>query len=745
MKRLISSSLILVICCLAYAQSENSCEDLLAGKVSGVSVSSVMGNPVSAVNVNIRGINSLKGTSQPMWIVDGAVLNPADYETGSPFKRYGYTTINSPQNSLLGFSIHDIEKIEVVKDVSALARYGMSGAGGVVIVKTKLHEGEDNMKFRWKSYVDFIQGSHNHFANVSGQKLKNQYYVSGFWKNFNSFTSSGNAGGFRFNFNARTNNVLQWGMNSSASIGGYGSLIPEIPVYADSDDQSKDYRTTSSFYLAVKIMEHLDMRVDFGVDYRLKRRYVWHGTGTGIGMVENGAASIGSFMALRSNGSLKINYGRYFGKHHLSLAGQADLLYTGYDSSVMNGFDFYDHSLKAKGISIAASKVRLHRADWALFTCGGFVKASYDYDSTAGFDALLRVDSTPSFDFGKVILYPAVNAYFDIRKLYFSSNDDFSSLKLEAGWGMAGNERYVPYIDVPEYTSALQVSYDDELQGFYKALNRQKSMEWNVGIHAGFLSDRILLDVKYYDKATSDELNVVCNGVEFGDKGYWRFTDPYPIHYQSASLRNRGVEFDLYADLIRNDKVAWNIGLHGAYNKNVVMDIPSIDRYDDVYADRWIYSDVPGYSVDAIVGYETSAGQIVDHTGDGDVTEADMVVLGSTLPYFTAGLTTSLNIGRFTVDAMIMGWLGNDYVDIAALLEKDSLTGVKEKLTREYLKSGSRIHPGRVSVTYDVPLGKMSSKMGLKVNVAAANSLPVYGYSSFKPLRSVLAGVCIDF
>lgn len=48
--------------------------ELIRGEVSGARVSSVDGNPNGTFNVNIRGLNTLRGDSQPLWIVDGAVI-----------------------------------------------------------------------------------------------------------------------------------------------------------------------------------------------------------------------------------------------------------------------------------------------------------------------------------------------------------------------------------------------------------------------------------------------------------------------------------------------------------------------------------------------------------------------------------------------------------------------------------------------------------------------------------------------
>ena len=749
MRRIASFVLAALTCAFSYAQTYDSVEGMLTGSQSGVSVSSDSGTPISSSHINIRGVNSIKGLSSPLFIVDGAVLNPLDYDTGNPFYRYGYMTHSLPQSSLLSLSVNDIKEIKVVKDLSLLTEYGSKGADGVVVITTRLHEkpyDPDDKKdfgFRWRSEVDFIQGAHNHFVNISGRRNKNLYYVSGSWKGLQSHSSDGGTGGFRFNISAPTNNIFHWGMNASASIGNYGGLIPEIAVSADSDDSSTEYRTTDAFFMNVKVSENMNIRADFGFDYRLKRRYIWYGKGTSIGDMENGAASIGSMMALRSNASLKIDYYKYFNDHRIGAVLQGDLMYSGNDGSVMNGFDFFNHSLKAHGINLASGVIKLHREDWQLFTCGGFLKADYDYRKIVGADLMIRLDSTPSFDLGKVCLYPAANVFADIRQMLFPSSKSFSTFRITAGYGQGGSEQYVPYVRIPEYmlSSDYKASADDEYQGFYRSLSRHVSSEFNVGASFGFLSDRICLDVKYYLKNTSEFFTIICNGEEFDTNGYWRYGDDYPVLEEKSSIRNAGVELDLSADIIDRRNVNWSVSFNMAYNVNKVLSVHNTDRYTDTASGVWIYSDVPGYSANAIVGYDHDESGYVDHTGDGKITEADMVVLGTSMPVLNASLGTSLRVGRFTLDAMATGWFGNSYVDVSEFLKE----GPSARMTRDFLRSGSDILPGRISLSYDVPLGKMSSKMGLKVNVAAANSLPVHGYSPFKPIRTVVLGVGIDF
>jgi TonB-linked SusC/RagA family outer membrane protein len=89
-------------------------DQALMGKIAGVQVKPVSGEPGSAPQIRVRGIGSISAGSTPLYVVDG-------FPTGS------IETINP----------NDIESIDVLKDASASAIYGSRGSNGVIIVNTK--------------------------------------------------------------------------------------------------------------------------------------------------------------------------------------------------------------------------------------------------------------------------------------------------------------------------------------------------------------------------------------------------------------------------------------------------------------------------------------------------------------------------------------------------------------------------------------------------------------------------------
>lgn len=116
------------------ARESNTVDQLLQGRAAGVQVTSNNGNPGSGINVQIRGINSLRGNNQPLYVVDGVVISTAG--TDASMAKQG-NDLQEYQNGLAGLEPSDIASIEILKDASATAIYGSRGANGVVLITTK--------------------------------------------------------------------------------------------------------------------------------------------------------------------------------------------------------------------------------------------------------------------------------------------------------------------------------------------------------------------------------------------------------------------------------------------------------------------------------------------------------------------------------------------------------------------------------------------------------------------------------
>lgn len=96
---------------------------LLQGKVAGVNVSNVSGEPGAAQDVIIRGVGSLRSGTTPLYVIDGFALDNS-----------GTGVATNPLNFI---NPQDIESIDVLKDASAAAIYGARAANGVIVITTK--------------------------------------------------------------------------------------------------------------------------------------------------------------------------------------------------------------------------------------------------------------------------------------------------------------------------------------------------------------------------------------------------------------------------------------------------------------------------------------------------------------------------------------------------------------------------------------------------------------------------------
>ena len=128
---------------LGYAVSTIKSEDLnevretnllgaLQGKTSGVVIQNQSGNVGGSTRILIRGISTLQGDQQPLFVVDGVPIANSNIATGSRIQG-GFDFGNRAQD----INPDDIETISVLKGASAAALYGSRASGGVIIITTK--------------------------------------------------------------------------------------------------------------------------------------------------------------------------------------------------------------------------------------------------------------------------------------------------------------------------------------------------------------------------------------------------------------------------------------------------------------------------------------------------------------------------------------------------------------------------------------------------------------------------------
>lgn len=140
----------------------------LQGKIAGAQVQQNSGSPSGGLSVRLRGASTVLGSADPLYIVDGVIINndsPELIDLGG-----------SAQNRLADLNPNDIERIEVVKGAAAAALYGSRANSGVVQIFTKKGEaGAPRVSFTTRVQTDAVRSTLpvNQAQNEQGDFLDN--------------------------------------------------------------------------------------------------------------------------------------------------------------------------------------------------------------------------------------------------------------------------------------------------------------------------------------------------------------------------------------------------------------------------------------------------------------------------------------------------------------------------------------------------------------------------------------------
>jgi TonB-linked SusC/RagA family outer membrane protein len=108
-------------------------DKLLQGQVAGMTIMSTSGAPGAVPQIRIRGTSTLSGNVQPLWVVDGIILD--DPVNASPDDILNNRNLIA--SGVGGVNVDDIESINVLKDAAATAIYGTRAANGVIVITSR--------------------------------------------------------------------------------------------------------------------------------------------------------------------------------------------------------------------------------------------------------------------------------------------------------------------------------------------------------------------------------------------------------------------------------------------------------------------------------------------------------------------------------------------------------------------------------------------------------------------------------
>ena len=199
--------------------SDRSVLNALQGKVAGVNITTASGAPGSSTRILMRGISSLTGSNQPLFVIDGVPVSNSQSGSNSI---NGGTDYGNKMNDI---NPDDIESVSILKGAAGTVQYGSRAANGVIIITTK--KGTKNTK---------TQVSFNSSFTLE-QPLRLVEYQNEFGQGLygNSVLYENTSWGPRFD-----NKMHPWGHNVDSSL--------RVKVYRPLPDNVKEFFETGKTY-----------------------------------------------------------------------------------------------------------------------------------------------------------------------------------------------------------------------------------------------------------------------------------------------------------------------------------------------------------------------------------------------------------------------------------------------------------------------------------------------------------------
>ncbi len=210
-----------------------SIDEVLNGRVAGLTFSTNGGDPGSTNLITIRGVGSLIGTPNPLYVIDGVVVG----------KGSDNSQVMESWNPLASIDPNSIEKVAVLKDASATALYGARGANGVIVITTKRGKYGQRTRFNISSDMSVQDIAYDkqrymnaqEFLQWGGQMLVN----SGA---FTDLTAATNQFALDNNYDGVTNENWQERVQRSSSV------VNTYNVSATGGGENTSFRLGASYY-----------------------------------------------------------------------------------------------------------------------------------------------------------------------------------------------------------------------------------------------------------------------------------------------------------------------------------------------------------------------------------------------------------------------------------------------------------------------------------------------------------------
>lgn len=320
-----------------------------------------------------------------------------------------------------------------------------------------------------------------------------------------------------------------------------------------------------------------------------------------------------------------------------------------------------------------------------------------------------------------------------------------------------------------------------------KELTWETSLQYNTGVDMGFFDNRLTFTVDVYKNKTKDLLQQISLPTSTGFSNMWG---------NLGSIENKGIELD-FSGIILNKKIKWDLGGNIALNRNKIVNtgLPE-GEFGNMKLKAFLGKDVAGgsefkmpanifaegYPMAMFFGFQTKGiyqpadvisepltlsgvvmkpGDIyfVDQNKDGNITDADKVIIGNPNPDFTFGLNSTLTYSRLSLTVFLYGVYGNDIANGNRLKIEDTQAGLNitkdayyeawsdqnpgntyprllyknGSFTDRILEDGSFLRLGTVTLGYKPNVSNLGFLKALDIYVTGKNLLTLTNYSGYDP------------
>ncbi|MCB0686607.1 MAG: TonB-dependent receptor [Saprospiraceae bacterium] len=456
-----------------------------------------------------------------------------------------------------------------------------------------------------------------------------------------------------------------------------------------SNDKNKGYRLVGNAYADVKLLKNFTFRSNVGLDIDQTRgkRFVPVFFVSATQRNEESVLDVTSNQIQSWLWENTLTYYKEWTNHRLTVLG-------GITSQVYNS-----ENLKATGRALIGDTDEfLYLAaatsdepsnentafEWAMLSY--LFRVNYTFKDKYLFTGSFRADGSSRFGAeNRYGYFPSLALGWNLINEPFMENQSiFSRLKLRTSWGVIGNDKIGAYPGRPLVNSPFYYAFGANedlnvgatIEGLPNpTIQWEETSQFNFGFEFGFLNNRLLGEIDYYNRTTDKIL------IDLALPGHFGIRDNFPF-VNAAKVENKGIDLKIdWQDKI--NKLNYNVGLVLSTVKNEVLELGENKSEligGSLSGGKFGTRTIPGLPIGAFYGYKTegvfqneaeiAAGPTVgvevpgdlkfkDINGDGIITTADRTYLGSAIPELIWGANLGLEFAGFDFALDFNGQSGN--------------------------------------------------------------------------------------